>query len=154
MCCHGPGAAQRSAHHLPVQRLIWPGLPVLVQLVWQIARRPCALIVDILLACSQERIPSFRVNGSIWYTVQMLALCPGYVLSPNILPPSLGMLLWRLQLCQEDYTLPHRRRPPGRIHRDYPMSSRRLCDGGPGVSPLELHQILQAPHQTPKTLQP
>ena len=119
MRCHGPGTAQRSVHHLPMQRLIWPGLPVLVQLVWQIARRACTLIVDILLACSQECFPSFPANGSIWYTVQMLALCPGYVLSPNNLLPSSGMLLRRLQLCQEDYTLPHRRRSPGRIHQDY-----------------------------------
>ena len=54
MRCHGPGTAQRSVHHLPMQRLIWPGLPVLVQLVWQVARGPSALIVDILLACTQN----------------------------------------------------------------------------------------------------
>ena len=51
VCRHGPGPAQGCVHNEPVQRLIWPGLPVLVELVWQVLYPSGALKVDILLAC-------------------------------------------------------------------------------------------------------
>ncbi len=56
MCCHAFRSAQGSIHHLPVQRSIWPGLLVLIQLVWQAVRCSCALIVQILLACDRQSL--------------------------------------------------------------------------------------------------
>ena len=56
MCRHSPGPAQGCIHNEPVQRLIGPGLPVLVELVWQVLYPSGALKVDILLACRSRAL--------------------------------------------------------------------------------------------------
>ena len=48
---HCPGPAQGCIHDEPVQGLIRPGLPVLIELVWQVLYASGAFKVDILLAC-------------------------------------------------------------------------------------------------------